>query len=122
MNEPSLSEKHFTVKELAQILAMSPAAVRRLYANEPGVLRFGAERRGHTRDYVTLRIPASVAERVYRRCMCSGLALPQPARIPAPDNRTSHRALPMLRSTTPAAGTPRSAAGGPPQRADNAVR
>ena len=78
MNEPSLSEKHFTVKELAQILAMSPTAVRRLYAHEPGVLRFGREKRGHTRGYVTLRIPASVAERVYRRCMRSGLVFPQP--------------------------------------------
>ena len=65
----SLSERHFSVKELAQRLGMSQAAIRRLFRDEPGVLRFGKEKRGHKRDYVTLRIPASVAERVYRRCM-----------------------------------------------------
>lgn len=40
-----------------------------MFRDEPGVLRFGKEKKGHQRDYVTLRIPASVAERVYRRCM-----------------------------------------------------
>jgi hypothetical protein len=68
----SLSERHFSVKDLAQMWRLSPSAIRRLFRNEPGVVRFGAERRGHTRDYVTLRIPASVAERVYRRCMRPG--------------------------------------------------
>lgn len=66
------SEKHFTVKELAQTWAMSPAAIRRLFRNEPGVVRFGREKQGHKRDYVTRRIPASVAERVYRRCVRPG--------------------------------------------------
>ena len=51
---------------------MSSAAIRRLFRNEPGVLRFGKEKRGHKRDYVTLRIPDSVAERVYCRCMRPG--------------------------------------------------
>ena len=68
-----LSERHYSVKDLAQVWGLSPTAVRRLFRNEPGVIRFGAQRKGHTRDYVTLRIPASVAERVYRRCMCPGL-------------------------------------------------
>jgi len=69
MSEPStISERHFAVKELALLWAMSPAAIRRLFRNEPGVVRFGKSKKGHKRDYVTLRIPASVAERVYRRC------------------------------------------------------
>ena len=52
--------------------ALSPKAIRCLFRDEPGVLRFGKEKRGHQRDYVTLRIPAGVAERVYRRMMRPG--------------------------------------------------
>ena len=51
---------------------LSPAAIRRLFRDEPGVLRFGKEKRGHQRDYVTLRIPTRVAERVYQRMMRPG--------------------------------------------------
>ena len=51
---------------------LSPAAIRRLFRDEPGVLRFGREKRGHQRDYVTLRIPTRVAERVYRRMIRPG--------------------------------------------------
>ena len=73
MAQPTLMEHHFSVKELAEMWGLSPVAVRRLFRNEPGVIRFGKENKRHRRDYVTLRIPASVAERVYRRCMCPGL-------------------------------------------------
>jgi hypothetical protein len=71
----NLSEYHYTVKELANNWALSQAKVRRMLRNEPGVLRFGMDKTGHRRAYVTLRIPASVAERLYRRCMCPGLDL-----------------------------------------------
>jgi AraC-like DNA-binding protein len=68
----ALTERHYTVKELAQMWGLSPTAIRRLFRDEPGVLRFGREKRGHQRDYMTLRIPASVLERVYRRMMRPG--------------------------------------------------
>jgi predicted transcriptional regulator len=68
----ALTERHYSVKEVAQMLGLSPKAIRCLFRDEPGVLRFGKEKRGHQRDYVTLRIPASVLERVYRRMMCPG--------------------------------------------------
>jgi hypothetical protein len=64
----AVTERHYSVKELAEMWGLSSAAIRRLFGNEPGVLRFGKEKKGHQRDYVTLRIPASVVERVYRRC------------------------------------------------------
>ena len=76
--QPTLTERHFSVRELAENWGLSPVAIRRLFRNELGVIRFGKENKGHRRDYVTLLIPASVAERVYRRCMCPGL-------IPHPD-------------------------------------
>ena len=69
----ALAERHYSVKELAEMWGLSPAAIRRLFGNEPGVLRFGKEKKGHQRDYVTLRVPAHVAERVYLRCMRPGL-------------------------------------------------
>jgi predicted transcriptional regulator len=72
----TLNERHFSVKDVATMWGLSPAAIRRMFRNEPGVLRFGKERHGHQRDYVTLRIPASIAERVYRRCMRPGLVSP----------------------------------------------
>ena len=68
----NLTEHHYTIKELAKIWALSQTNVRRMLRNEPGVLRFGLEKKGHRRAYVTLRVPASVAERIYRRCMCPG--------------------------------------------------
>ena len=67
-----LAEPHFTVKRLAEMWSMSQTAIRRLFRDEPGVLCFGKEKRGHQREYMTLRIPASVAERVYRRSMRPG--------------------------------------------------
>jgi hypothetical protein len=80
-----LSETHFTVKRLAEMWTMSETAVRRMFCKEPGVLRFGKDKRGHQRAYVTLRIPFSVAERVYQRCMRPGLAIgPEPDSKGAP--------------------------------------
>jgi hypothetical protein len=60
-------EPHFTVKEVAEMLKLSPDSVRRLFRNEPGVLALGNVKRRSKRPYVTLRIPQSVLERVYRQ-------------------------------------------------------
>jgi len=62
------TERHYTVKELAVTWKLSPSTVTRIFRDEPGVLKIGLEhaRRGH-RGYVTLRIPESVVQRVYRR-------------------------------------------------------
>jgi hypothetical protein len=62
-------EKHYTVAELAKMWGFGRTTVRRWVENEPGVLRQGESRlrRGRKRHYVSLRIPESVAMRVYRR-------------------------------------------------------
>ena len=62
------AERHYTVKELAATWQLSPSTVTRIFRDEPGVLKIGREqaRRGH-RGYVTVRIPESVVQRVYRR-------------------------------------------------------
>jgi hypothetical protein len=61
-------EKLFTPAELASRWALSLDTVRRLFEREPGILVFSSRRPGR-RQYRTLRIPVSVAERVYRRFM-----------------------------------------------------
>jgi hypothetical protein len=39
-----------------------------MFVDEPGVLKFGKQgRRDGKRDYVSLRIPASIAQRVHER-------------------------------------------------------
>jgi hypothetical protein len=67
-------EEHFTVSQLARQWTLSRSTVREWFIDEPGVLRHGKSGRSAKRDYVSLRVPASVAERVYRRHTRSSLA------------------------------------------------
>src|SRR5580704_12192538 len=61
------SEYLYTPHELAQMVSLDASTIRRMFADEPGVVRLGrSNRRDGKRDYVTLRIPRSVAERVLR--------------------------------------------------------
>ena len=61
-----LREKHYDVIELATIWHVSDDLVRRIFRNEPDVVHITQHRPGR-RSYVVLRIPESVALRVYRR-------------------------------------------------------
>ena len=59
--------RHFTVAELAEIWKLDETTIRRIFQDEPGVLKIGkSNRRDGKRDYITLRIPEAVALRVYR--------------------------------------------------------
>jgi hypothetical protein len=61
-------ERHYTPRELAELWKFDESTIRRMFIDEPGVLVYGRERRRDgRRDYVTLRIPESVATRVYER-------------------------------------------------------
>ncbi len=63
-----ISERHFPVKDIADIWKLSPAAVRRLFLHEPGVLVIGRrEANRRKRIYRTLRVPESVVARVMDR-------------------------------------------------------
>ena len=61
-------EKHYSPSELAETWGLSVETVRRIFENEPDVLKM-ANATGYTgrRRYKTLRIPASVVQRVHRR-------------------------------------------------------
>jgi hypothetical protein len=64
-------EQHYTPQELADRWSLSATKIRRMFENESDVLRVGEpsrrEGRQLKRGYYTMRIPASTAERVYKR-------------------------------------------------------
>jgi hypothetical protein len=60
-------ERHYAVREIAEMWSLSPDKVRELFEGEPGVLVIGERHSRHKRRYVTLRIPHSVLERVHAR-------------------------------------------------------
>ena len=65
---PSSLEPHYSVQVLAELWRLDESTIRRIFEVAPGVLRLGNDkRRSGKRDYFTLRIPASVAEREYQR-------------------------------------------------------
>ena len=61
-------EKHYSPKELAALWGFSPATIRNLFRDEPGVLRLEGVGQSHgKRSYTTFSIPESVALRVRER-------------------------------------------------------
>lgn len=65
-------EPHYSVQVLAELWRLDESTIRRIFESAPGVLRLGKEsRRTGKREYFTLRIPASVAEREYQRRIVS---------------------------------------------------
>jgi hypothetical protein len=63
----SVGEKHFTPQELAEAWGVSIDVIRRIFRDEPGVLKIGDKNPRHKRQYLTLRIPEEVAKRVHQR-------------------------------------------------------
>lgn len=63
-----MEERHYTVKELAKTWRLSAEFVRQLVEHEAGVTEWVRQQPGKRR-YRVLRIPRSVAERVYRRAV-----------------------------------------------------
>ena len=77
MNEMSdaisiVAEEYFTPKELSNSTKLSPDAIRRMFVDEPGVIRIGHPTSRKKRQYYTLRIPAGVVERVFSRMKVRG--------------------------------------------------
>jgi hypothetical protein len=74
IDQPAEIEPHYTVSDVAKQWHLANATVRRLFADEPGVLTIGAGSRlvrgsgqKYKRRYFTLRIPRSVLLRVQER-------------------------------------------------------
>lgn len=64
-------ERHFTVPELAEMWNLSREFVRQVVQGEPGVTEWVRQQPGRRR-YRVLRVPQSVAERLY--CQALGRA------------------------------------------------
>ena len=61
-------ERHYSPQELAAIWQVSTDTIRRIFRDEPGVLKIGqVGARRRQRSHVTLRIPETVVQRVHRR-------------------------------------------------------
>lgn len=63
-----VTEQHYTITELSERWGLSTVTVARIFRNEPGVLKLQQPsliRTRKRRARVTLRVPASVAERVH---------------------------------------------------------
>jgi hypothetical protein len=67
VSNPTVKEKHFSPNELADAWSLSVQTVRAIFSEEDGVLKIGRDGSRTRRKYKTLRIPASVAERVHAR-------------------------------------------------------
>jgi len=65
----AVGERHYTVEEIAEAWKLSTDKVRRLFEKEPDVLVLENRGSWSKRRYRTLRIPESVAARVYRRLL-----------------------------------------------------
>lgn len=63
----SAFEKHFTVNQIASLWEVSGNTVRRLFKNEPGVVKIGSEEERYKRAYKKLLIPQSIALKVHER-------------------------------------------------------
>jgi len=56
----------YTPTELAEHWKLSEQTIRRLFQDEPGVLKIGETNPRAKRAYITLRIPGAVVERIFR--------------------------------------------------------
>jgi hypothetical protein len=65
-------EKHYSPEAVSSMWGLSPRTVRRLFANEPGIIELGQPDSMRKRRYLTIRIPESVLVRVHRRLKKAG--------------------------------------------------
>jgi hypothetical protein len=60
-------EKHLKPGEIAKLWGFSVDTVKKIFQDEPGVLRYGKPETRSKRGYFSLRIPESVFQRVSLR-------------------------------------------------------
>lgn len=67
-NTNPFEERHYTTNELAQMWKFSTEFVRQIVRGEPGVTEWVRQQPGRRR-YSVIRVPQSVAERLYRQAL-----------------------------------------------------
>jgi AraC-like DNA-binding protein len=63
----SAVERHYSVQEVAKFWKLSEDTVRRLFREEPGVMKISVQSGRRKRHYVVLRVPESIVMRVHER-------------------------------------------------------
>lgn len=81
-------ERHYTITELAEMWNFSTEFVRQIVRGEPGVTEWVRQQPGRRR-YSVVRVPHSVAERLYRRALGRADRQPLPSRSYARRLRTA---------------------------------
>jgi hypothetical protein len=64
--------EHYCVREVAELWGLSERTIRRIFADEPGVIKWENGETRFKRGYTTLRIPESVVQRVHRKLRKAG--------------------------------------------------
>lgn len=62
-----VSEKHYTIGEVAEMWSVSEDLIRDIFKDEAGVIQFVRPGTRLKRQYTTTRIPESVVKRVHRK-------------------------------------------------------
>lgn len=83
-------ERHFTVPELASMWRLSREFVRQVVQHEPGVTEWVRQQPGRRR-YRVLRVPQSVAERLYTRALTKADDASSKTAVGSWDQRVSRR-------------------------------
>ena len=63
--QPITIDPHFSTRFYAELWGISESTVLRWFQDQPGVLKCGEPKRGGRRTRVELRIPFSLAMRIY---------------------------------------------------------
>lgn len=62
-------EPLYDIREVGKMLKVSTDTARRRFRKEPGVFVMTTPPSKYKRRYETIRVPESVLQRVYRRCL-----------------------------------------------------
>jgi hypothetical protein len=73
-----VDEPKLTPQQVAKLYGLHPSKVRRIFVDEPGVIRIGHSATRQKKQYFSLRIPLSVVVRVFDRMTVGGRDLRTP--------------------------------------------
>jgi hypothetical protein len=96
-NSNPFEERHFTIRELSKMWRLSEEFVRQIVKDEPGVTEWVRQQPGRRR-YRVLRIPQSVAERLYHRAQARAAEAQPDPRLAEPQRRSRGRRRSVLSS------------------------
>ena len=60
-------ERHYSCREIAELWGFGVDVIRKLFENDPEVIKVGHQELYRTRKYVSLRIPESAVRRVHHK-------------------------------------------------------